>query len=145
MVSAIVGTSKCFRKPVMRFRSAWVYYVITWLSKCKSNLSPLSRPTGNQWQWKTKKIIENEYTKNNGFEVIYFSFISSNERGENGKKIWVPVRHPIPIAALLMFQISLVESSTRVSRQWTNANDSCVMSVMWHGYQYTFICLSGFI
>lgn len=57
-----------------------------------ANLSPLSRPTGNQWQWKTKKIIENECTKNNGFEVIYFSFISSNKRGENGKKIWVPVR-----------------------------------------------------
>ena len=55
------------------------------------------------------------------------------------------ILRPIPIAALLMFQISLVESSTRVSRQWTNANDSCVMSVMWHGYQYTFICLSGFI
>ena len=42
---------------------------------------------------KNKEIIENEYKKNNGFEVIYFSFISSNEPGENGKKIWVPVRH----------------------------------------------------
>ena len=73
----------------MRFRSARVYYVITWLSKCE--LSPTYRPcqglmaiSGSE---KKKKIIENECTKNNGFEVIYFSFISSNERGENGKKI----------------------------------------------------------
>ena len=58
-----------------------------------ANLSPSLRPNGNQWQWKKKKIIENECTKNNGFEVIYFSFISSNKRGENGKKIWVPIRH----------------------------------------------------
>lgn len=52
---------------------------------------------------KTKKIIEkwveNEYTNNRDLEEICFSFISSNERAESGKKkiyiyiyIWVPLR-----------------------------------------------------
>lgn len=48
------------------------------------------------------------------------------------------ILRPIPIAALLMFQISLVESSTRVSRQW-RMQMTRVFTVMWHGYQYTFM------